>query len=90
MGFQLIGISKVFEAETKEKLKKNFEDALSDHNIGILVTNDRTLNRLDQNFKRQVENSITPVVVTLTTSTGAQENLREMIKKAIGIDLWSR
>lgn len=90
MGFELIGIRKIFEGETSVQLKSVFEEALKDHNVGIIVTNDISLNKLDANFRRQIENSITPVTVVLSTDTGAQENLREMIKKAIGIDLWNK
>ena len=87
MGFELIGIKKIFEGETKEQLKDRFSNALADSKIGIVVTNDKAVNKLDSATRRQVENSVTPVVVVLSTESFAQENLRDMIKKAIGIDL---
>jgi V/A-type H+-transporting ATPase subunit F len=90
MGFRLIGINKIFEAESKEKIKDSFSSAMNDKDIGVIVTNNRAIEMLESNFRRNVENSITPVVVVLSTKPGAQENLREMIKKAIGIDLWSK
>lgn len=90
MGFQLIGIKKIFEGETKQELKEKFTQALKDLNIGIIVTNDNAIKKLDQNFRRNVENSITPVVVVLSIDAFAQDNLRDMIKKAIGIDLLAR
>jgi V/A-type H+/Na+-transporting ATPase subunit F len=90
MGFELIGIKKIFEGESKEHLKVAFTDALKDSSVGIIVTNNISLDKLDSNFRRQVENSITPVTVVLSTDTGAQENLRDMIKRAIGIDLWNK
>lgn len=90
MGFELIGIRKIFEGETREKLRECFSGAMSDRTIGVVVTNESAMNKLEPNFKRVVENSVTPVVVVLSTKAGAQENLREMIKKAIGIDLWSK
>ncbi len=90
MGFELIGIKKIFEADTNQELKERFTEAMSDTNIGIIVTNDKSMKKLSQNFRRNVENSITPVVVTLSVDEFAQDNLRDMIKKAIGIDLLSR
>ncbi len=90
MGFQLIGIKKIFEGETKQDLKEKFTQALKDLNIGIIVTNDNAIKKLDQNFRHNVENSITPVVVVLSIDAFAQDNLRDMIKKAIGIDLLAR
>ena len=90
MGFELIGIRKIFEGETKEQLKTCYSEALNDLSVGIIVTNDKSLDKLEHNFRRNVENSITPVTVVLSTSSGAQDNLRDMIKKAIGIDLWNK
>lgn len=90
MGFQLIGIKKIFEGETRQELKEKFTQALRDINVGIIVTNDSSIKKLDQNFRRNVENSITPVVVVLSIDAFAQDNLRDMIKKAIGIDLLAR
>jgi len=90
-GFELIGIKKIFEGESREAIKLAFDTALKDYNVGIIVTNNIALDKLEHNFRRQVENSVTPVTVVLTSATGgAQENLREMIKKAIGIDLWNK
>ncbi|AJF61883.1 TPA: V-type ATP synthase subunit F [Candidatus Woesearchaeota archaeon] len=90
MGFELIGIKKIFEGETPAELKNSFSRALSDRTTGIIVTNDKALGKLDLNFRRNVENSISPVTVVLSTSMAAQQNLRDMIKKAIGIDLMNR
>ncbi|MEM4397542.1 MAG: V-type ATP synthase subunit F [Candidatus Woesearchaeota archaeon] len=89
LGFELIGLN-VYEADSSEKLKESFLKAMNDKNIGIIVTNDKSLQKLEPNIKRQVENSVNPVLVVLSDKSGAQENLREMIKKAIGIDLWSK
>ncbi len=88
MGFELIGIKNIFEAETQDTLKDKFTKCLSNKSIGIVVTNDKAMNKLDPNYRRVVENSLMPVVVVLSTKSEAQENLRDMIKKAIGIDLW--
>jgi V/A-type H+-transporting ATPase subunit F len=90
MGFELIGIKKTYEGETKEKIREHFSSAMNDRNVGVIVTNDKSLERLEQNYRKQVENSISPVVVVLSTKAGAQDNLRDLIKKSIGIDLWSK
>ena len=89
MGFKLIGIKKIFEAESKEDLKSNFKKALED-DVGVIITNDKAIEKLDQRFRRKVESSISPIIVVLSKESGASENLREMIKKAIGIDLWNK
>ena len=90
MGFMLIGIKKIFEGETKSQLERQYKIALKEENIGIIVTNETSLKTLDPLQRRNIENSIYPVVVVLSTNAGGQENLRDMIKKAIGIDLLNK
>ena len=55
--------------------------------IRVDLTNEKALEKDDPNFRRNVENSISPVTVVLSTDMAAQQNLRDMIRKAIGIDL---
>ncbi len=86
MGFELIGV-KSFEAETGDKLSEIYVKALSDPSIGIIVTNQASLNKVGNTLKKKIINSISPVTVVLSTEEGGQDNIREMIKKAIGIDL---
>ena len=86
-GFELIGIKKIFVGEDADELKIAFTTALKDADVGIIVTNNIALDQLHQIFRRRVESSVTPVVVSLSTDSGSQQNLRDLIKKAIGIDL---
>ncbi len=88
MGFQLIGIKKAFEANTASELKTTLKEAMSNTDIGIIVVAEDSLSKLDQNFRREVENSLTPVTVVLSQKEMPQSNLKELIKKAIGVDLW--
>ena len=88
MGFQLIGIKKVFEADDKSSLEKIFTKIMIDESIGIMVVEENSLAKLDDNFRKRVENNVSPVCVVLSDKQGSQSNLRETIKKAIGVDLW--
>jgi vacuolar-type H+-ATPase subunit F/Vma7 len=89
MGFELIGLNS-FDGDTKEKLKALYMDAINNKEVGIIVTNDRSIEKIEPSFRRLMENSVSPVVVVVSASSAGQENLRDMIKKAIGIDLWSK
>jgi V/A-type H+-transporting ATPase subunit F len=89
MGFKLIGIKQIYESESKDDLKSNFKKAM-EGDVGVIITNDKAIDKLDQRFRRKVESSISPIIVVLSKESGASENLREMIKKAIGIDLWNK
>ena len=89
MGFQLIGIKKVFLGSTSHDIKSCFEEAMSP-DIGLVVTNDRAVSKLDPISRKRVESSVSPIILILSKESMAQENLRDMIKKAIGIDLMNR
>ncbi|MBT3720688.1 V-type ATP synthase subunit F [archaeon] len=88
MGFELIGIQRTYEANTNESLKKILKKLMIDMNIGIIVIDENSLEKLEPEFRKNVENNISPVTVVLSKKIGAQSNLRDMIKKAIGVDLW--
>jgi len=90
MGFRLIGIKKIFEGNNQEKLEDCFTEVMNDANVGIVVTNENAMEKLDGRFRMSIEDAVTPVVVVLSTESLAQENLRNKIKKAIGIDLLAK
>ncbi|MFC7072223.1 V-type ATP synthase subunit F [Halovenus rubra] len=88
-GFRLAGVRK-FENVPDEEKDDALDDAVSetmeDDNIGIVVMHDDDLEHLSRDVREAVETSVEPVVVTLGGGTGSG-NLREQIKRAIGIDL---
>ncbi len=85
LGFALAGVKTI----TSEKPQEDFERLLSDSTVGIIITDDATLNELPENFREKVEGLVKPVVVTLSTTATAQETLRKKIIKSIGVDLWN-
>ena len=83
LGFQLAGVKKVFNPEDySEKIK----ELVKRDDLGILVTQDRDLKQLPKRIRGEVENSVEPVVVSLS-ETAESERLQEKIKKAIGADI---
>ena len=71
-GFRLAGVRK-------------FQN-VPDDEIGIVVMHDDDIDHLSRDVRSEVETSVEPVVVTLGGGAGSG-NLREQIKRAIGIDL---
>ncbi|MBW2999874.1 V-type ATP synthase subunit F [Candidatus Woesearchaeota archaeon] len=86
LGFKLAGIRKIFDVEGKasEQIRK----VMQDPNVGIMVIDDKTVEALDEPLKEDITNSVKPVSVVLSTKA-TQEELRKMIIKSIGVDLWS-
>ncbi|MCQ2053272.1 MAG: V-type ATP synthase subunit F [archaeon] len=84
LGFRLAGLRRVFIAEPGNYHEKIME-AFADPEIDILAVNAKDLQGLSTNIKNKIINSIHPVVVSVGDSV---TDLREKIKRAIGVDLY--
>jgi V/A-type H+-transporting ATPase subunit F len=88
-GFRLAGVRRfedVPDAEKGERLDEAVTSVLDDDGVGIVVMHDEDVEHLSRTVRQRVETSVEPVVVTLGGGAGSG-NLREQIKRAIGIDL---
>ena len=88
-GFRLAGVRRfedVPDDEKDDRLDEAVETVLDDETVGIVVMHDDDVEELSRTVRQRVETSVEPVVVTLGGGTGSG-NLREQIKRAIGIDL---
>jgi V/A-type H+-transporting ATPase subunit F len=88
-GFRLAGVRRfesITDDEKDERLDDAVESVLDDEEVGIVVMHDDDVAELSRTVRQRVETSVEPVVVTLGGGTGSG-NLREQIKRAIGIDL---
>ena len=86
LGFRLAGIRKVVEAD-----EKGFLDIvramMDDAELGIIIVDEHLFNTLDSNDVYDLEKSVKPVILSLSENA-SQDNLRRMIKKSVGVDLW--
>ncbi|MDO8427645.1 MAG: V-type ATP synthase subunit F [Candidatus Diapherotrites archaeon] len=85
-GFRLSGVKNIITAEGKE-LSKKIEEVIDQQKIGILVMEHLDFSQLNNNVKKKLDRTVTPVVVTLSKDAKTSD-LRELVKKSIGIDLW--
>ena len=85
VGFQLAGIKEIIEVT--EPIKDI--DALKQRkDIGIVVIDEKIMETLDIDKRQEIEDSVDPVFIPLSTKA-EQESLKRLIKKSIGIELWS-
>ncbi len=84
LGFKLAGIRRAFVANSDNYQEKMLE-AISQPSIGVLAVDAKDLNNLSFAVKHRVMDSIQPVVVPVG---GDQSDLREKVKRAIGVDLY--
>jgi len=86
LGFRLAGIRKVIDVG--ENPEPDIRKIMGDSEVGIVITDDRTVSRLDEYAKEDVQKSVKPVFVVISADAVAQDALRKMIIKSIGVDLW--
>ena len=84
LGFRLAGIRRVFVANSENYQEKILE-ALSQSTIGILAVDAKDLDNLSYTVRNRVLDSIQPVVVPVG---GDESDLREKVKRVIGVDLY--
>jgi Archaeal/vacuolar-type H+-ATPase subunit F len=84
LGFRLAGLKRVFIAD-ESNYQSKIGEAMSNPNIGILAVDAKDLDYLPTNVRTKVLDSIQPVVVPVG---GDESDLREKVKRAIGVDLY--
>ena len=84
LGFRLAGIRRVFVTNSDNYPEKMLE-AMSQPTIGILAVDAKDLVNLSFQVRQRVNDSIQPVIVPVG---GSDDDLREKVKRAIGVDLY--
>jgi len=86
IGFSLAGIKKALQASNEEDLVSKINTAMADPNVGILVLTQKDYNKLPKRLQGQLSESVRPTVISIGTEQSTE--MREKIKRAIGVDLW--
>jgi V/A-type H+/Na+-transporting ATPase subunit F len=83
IGFKLAGIRDTY---IEKNIEERLMSLLQEKKTSIIVIHDTDYKNLSPNVKRRVNESMEPVVISVGKLD--EENIREKIKKAIGIDLY--
>ena len=86
VGFQLAGIKETIEVS--QEPVKDIMELKKRKDIGIVVVDEKIMESLDQHQKEEIEDSVDPVFIPLSIKV-EQESLKRLIKKSIGVELWS-
>lgn len=87
LGFNLAGVRKTYTVERAD-FHKEMERILAERdNLGILIVESSNFESLHGNLRRKVSESLEPVVIAMGEGAG-EADLREKVKRAIGIDLY--
>lgn len=85
VGFQLAGIKDIIEASNNPF--NDLKNVKERKEIGIVVVDEKIMEKLEMQQKHEIEASVEPVFIPVSTSV-EQESLKRLIKKSIGVDLW--
>jgi V/A-type H+-transporting ATPase subunit F len=85
LGFRLAGVKRT-EAVEPERYAERLDSLLADKDIGIIIVNAQDTQRLPPAARRRAVDSIDPVVIQI--GDAGEDDLREKVKRAIGIDLY--
>jgi V/A-type H+-transporting ATPase subunit F len=85
LGFRLAGIKNTY-AETTG-LETKITQVLTEGQASILILHDEDFTRLPATMKRRLRESRTPIVISV--GSREEDDLRDKIKRVIGIDLYT-
>lgn len=86
LGFQLAGIRMAYAETDPKEVERRIAGFLDRRDVGILIVDAKDVEHLSSNLKRRLGASLDPVVITMGGAGGG--DLREKVKRAIGIDLY--
>jgi len=85
LGFRLAGVKRT-EVTDREGFGPRLDKVLADKEVGIIVVSGGDLAALPPSARRRALDSIDPVVIQV--GEAGEDDLREKVKRAIGIDLY--
>lgn len=85
VGFQLAGIKDTIEVSDNPFQDINNLKTKKEH--GVIIIEENIMENLDKHQKLEVEDSVDPVFIPVSTKV-EQDSLKRLIKKSIGVDLW--
>ncbi len=85
LGFQLAGIQTTKEIDNPDQVI----DVMKEKRFGIVIIDEPTMTKLPEHYQMMVQESIHPVAVVLSEKESS-DDLRKMIIKSIGVDVWNK
>jgi V/A-type H+-transporting ATPase subunit F len=89
LGFELAGVSGQV-VQTAEEAQRAFEDALEDHEVGIVIITERIADAIRPIVDKYVFTASFPLIVEVPDRNGhppGRPSIQEMVNTAIGIKL---
>lgn len=88
MGFRIAGLNKTFSLN-EEHPDSTIKELTSNPDVGLIIIDQDSVDKLKPETRGTVTNSVEPVFLVISEDD-SQDELRSMIKKSIGVDLWDK
>ncbi|MFW6014305.1 MAG: V-type ATP synthase subunit F [Nanoarchaeota archaeon] len=88
MGFQIAGLTKTFSLN-EDHPDNTIKELISNQGVGLIIIDQESVDKLGPLTQETVMNSVEPVFLVISEND-SQGELRNMIKKSIGVDLWNK
>ena len=92
MGFRLAGIDNTVQV-SEGTVQGEIEKALANPEIGIVITNETMLDKIDWRLKKKLDTIAYPVIIPMPDYSGKStegDEIRNLIKRALGFDLGAK
>jgi V/A-type H+-transporting ATPase subunit F len=89
-GFRLAGVRKVYQVDTEgpEEMEKRMSEVFAESGVGIMVVMDGDFRKISPTLRQKMMESVEPVVIAIGKIE--EVDLRERIKRVVGVDLWKK
>jgi V/A-type H+-transporting ATPase subunit F len=85
LGFKLAGIRNTY---VEENIEEKIQALLNEKEISILVIHDDEYKKLSPPMKKKLNDNMKPIVISVGKLE--EEDIRDKIKRVIGIDLYKK
>ena len=89
IGFQMVGVKHGFVVDRKT-VNKTMEEVMERKDVGIVMMDNTSFDALNERLKERAMIQVKPTVVVLSHDVSAEQNLRLLIRRALGIDVWGQ
>lgn len=87
LGFRLAGIKIMVNIQDRKSVLDRIHALKQNRDIGVVIIDGNVMESLESSDRNEIEESIEPVFVSLS-SKDSSDNIRELIIKSMGVDLW--
>ena len=87
LGFKLTGVTKTFEPD--DRPERTFAELAKNDTLGVVIADETLFSMLPEHIQEELQDMVKPTFVVVSAKA-SQDNLRRMIRKSIGVDLWEK